>query len=143
VIVASKKNIQDVSGAITPNVTIFYDMPVMDLTELISKSSFVVLALEDRKMSTGQSVLLQAMALGKAVIATRVNGTEDYIEHMKTGLFVPPNDPRAIEDAVRLLFSNSDLRAALGRSARERVCAMHLPSHYALAVSACLSRSST
>lgn len=86
-------------------------------------------------ISVGQSVLLQAMALGKPVVATSVNGTKDYIEHMETGLLVPPNDPKAIADAVGLLIADKDLRTKLGRAAQERIKNMHLPSHYAQAVS--------
>ena len=112
------------------HVTIDYDLPSSDLMKLMACAFAVVVPLEPRQISVGQSVVLQAMALGKPVIATRVNGTEDYIEHMKTGILVPPRDPHAIEEAVRLLMRDEPLRWQLGRAARERIKEAHLPIHY-------------
>jgi glycosyltransferase involved in cell wall biosynthesis len=117
------------------NVKIQYDMPGSELMSLMAQCLAVVVPLEERMISIGQSVVLQAMTLGKAVIATKVNGTEDYIEHMKTGILVPPKDPGAIRDAVALLISNEDIRLKLGRAAQDRVRQMYLPDHYAKAVS--------
>jgi len=133
IIVASRSSIN--GAKVTPNIRVLYDIPPSELTSLMSRSIAVVLPLEDRMISVGQSVLLQAMALGKPVVATSVNGTKDYIEHMETGLLVPPNDPKAIADAVGLLIADKDLRTKLGRAAQERIKNMHLPSHYAQAVS--------
>jgi glycosyltransferase involved in cell wall biosynthesis len=113
------------------NTTVRYDVPGAELADLMARSLAVAVPLEERQISTGQSVVLQAMALGKAVIATCVNGTEDYIEHMQTGILVPPRDPEAFRDAVRLVASDAALRTKLGRAARERVVGRHLPRHYA------------
>lgn len=128
-IVASPSNIK--RADVPQNVTVRYDVPINELTELMSRSMAVVLAMENRQISVGQSVLLQAMALGKAVIVTNVKGTEDYVEHMKTGLLVPPNDSDSILKAVNLIVSDKDLRTRLGRAAKERVKDMYLPRHYA------------
>jgi len=133
VIVASRWNID--SSSVTPNVMVEYDLPGAQLNELLSRCLAVVLPLENRMISIGQSVLLQAMTLGKAVIVTKVNGTEDYIDHMRTGILVPPNDPGAIQAAVSMLVGNDELRLGLGRAAQERVKQMYLPDHYARAVS--------
>lgn len=139
-IVASRWNISE--GDIPPNVTIQYDIPGSELMEMMARCLAVVVPLEERRISVGQSVVLQAMTLGKAVIATRVNGTEDYIEHMKTGVLVPPNDPAAIKEAVAMLLSNEELRSRLGRSARSQIEQMYLPKHYARAVSSRLQSAS-
>ncbi len=117
------------------HVTLTRELPLLELTRLIAGSGIVVLPLEDRQISIGQSVLLQAMAMGKAVVATRVNGTIDYIEHMKTGLLVPPRDPAALRDAVRLLTGDSVLRRRLAAAALEQVKRAHLVSHYMQGVS--------
>lgn len=50
---------------------------------------------------------------------------------MKTGILVPPCDPRAVEETVRLLLSDEKLHQRLGRAARERIKKAHLPVHYA------------
>jgi glycosyltransferase involved in cell wall biosynthesis len=135
-IVASRASIG--AREVPPHVVIKYDLPSVDLIDLMARCLAVVIPLENRLISIGQSVLLQAMTLGKAVIVTRVNGTEDYLEHMETGIFVPPNDPEAIAAAVSLLVGDEALRKKLGRAAQDRVKRMYLPRHYANEVSALL-----
>ena len=115
----------------TANVSFRFDIPGPELIGLMARSLAVALPLEQREISIGQSVLLQAMTLGKPVISTRVNGTEDYVDHMETGILVPPGDAAAFRDAVRLLAGDAALRERLGRAARARVLAEFLPSHYA------------
>lgn len=139
-IVASRWNIDQ--SDIPSNVKVQYDMPGSELMEIMSRCLAVIIPLEERKISIGQSVVLQAMTLGKAVITTRVTGTEDYIEHMKTGILVPPKDPAAIKEAVAMLLNNEELRSELGRSARSQIEKMYLPKHYARAVSARLQSAS-
>ena len=119
------------STSIPRHVTLEGDVPLAELSQLMARSLLVVLPLQDRQISIGQSVLLAAMAMGKAVIVTSVNGTVDYVEHMKTGILVPPKDPKAIRDAVRLLMDDHDLRRRIGHAAREQVLREHLPDHYA------------
>lgn len=57
--------------------------------------------------------VLEAMALGRPVIATHVGGLVDLIEDGKTGLLVPPGDPQALADAIEVLANDSDLRKRL------------------------------
>ncbi len=120
--------------AATPNVSFRFDIPGPELVALMARSVAVALPLEEREISIGQSVLLQAMTLGKPVIATRVRGTEDYIDHMQTGILVPPGDPAAFREAVLMITQDAALRDRLGQAARTRVLAQFLPQHYARAV---------
>lgn len=120
------------------NVRVVYELPQTELIDAMAASQIVVLPLEERQISTGQMVLLQAMSLGKPVIVTSVNGTVDYVEHMKTGILVPPRDAAAIRDAVCLLASDASLRARLGAAARARMEEAHLPVHYAVGVAQAL-----
>ncbi len=64
--------------------------------------------------------LLEAMAAGKAVVATDVGSAEETIEHERDGLLVPAKDPRALESALDRLIRDEALRARLGRAGRER-----------------------
>lgn len=127
-------------ATIPPNVTVHYDLPLVELITLIARSTIVVLPLQDRQISVGQSVLLEAMAMGKPVIVTLVNGTADYVEHMETGVLVPPRDPAAIRDAVAMLTADPQLRRRIGEAARERVVRHHLPNHYFLGLSKVLAQ---
>ena len=126
-----------------PNVRVEFDVTHADLASKMAESLLVVVPLTPRQISTGQSVVLEAMAMGKAVIATRVAGTEDYLEHMKTGILVPPGDPEALRDAVTRLVADPGLRMRLGHAARARVLEGHLPRHYAVGVRQALETGST
>ena len=104
------------------------NIPVAELESLMLRSRAVVVPLQDRAISVGQSVVLQAMALGKAVVATRTAGTVDYIDHMSDGMLAPPGDERELRNAL-LLLESAELRAKLGANARSRIAKMHLPRH--------------
>ena len=65
-------------------------------------------------------VLVEAMALGKPLIATNVAGPTEIVEDGRSGLLVPPGDPRAIADAVERVLGDPALAAALGKGASER-----------------------
>jgi len=67
-------------------------------------------------------VLLEAMACGKPVVSTELGtGTSFVNQHGKTGLVVPPNDAKALADAINYLFAQPELRERFGKAARERV----------------------
>jgi len=65
--------------------------------------------------------LIEAMAAGKAVVATNVGGVPDVVEDGKTGLLVPPKDPKAQADAILKLLNDDDLRRFLGEQAKASV----------------------
>jgi glycosyltransferase involved in cell wall biosynthesis len=65
--------------------------------------------------------VLEAMACGLAVVATRVPGHVDAVEHGVTGVLVPPDAPEALGDAVVALLRDGARRRAMGRAGRERV----------------------
>lgn len=128
VIIASPKNMD--IGGMPSNVSFRFDIPLKELDDIVAGSALVVLPLEDKRISTGQSVLLQAMALGKPVIATRTSGTVDYLEHMVNGVLVEPGDPLELRAAIKTLIQDNNLRRIIGENARETVLGKHLPQHY-------------
>ena len=128
IVVASPLNI-DINN-LPENVSVQYDLSIAELTDLMRKSSIVVVPLVDRRISTGQSVFLQAMAMGKAVVVTRTAGTVDYIDHLENGLLVPPGDSREMRKAIEYLMGNDEERARMGKNARQRVINSCLPRHY-------------
>ena len=65
--------------------------------------------------------LLEAMAMGKAVIATRVDGTREVVQTEENGLLVEPGDIAALAAALVRLGSDPALRAALRGKALETV----------------------
>jgi glycosyltransferase involved in cell wall biosynthesis len=71
------------------------------------------------------NALLEAMAMGKAIVATNVAGVPEVVETDVTGLLVPPEDHAAIEHALRRLFQDRSLVRRLGSAARESVEEKH------------------
>lgn len=65
--------------------------------------------------------ILEAMALGKAVIASGVGGVLESVEGGVSGLLVPPGDPDALAGAIARLLEDEPLRRRLGSAARRRV----------------------
>jgi|MTBAKMStandDraft_1061839.scaffolds.fasta_scaffold08820_4 glycosyltransferase involved in cell wall biosynthesis len=112
------------------NIRLLSDIPLKYFNELLANSKIVVIPLHDLNISTGQMVVLQSMAMGKAIIATRTTGTVDYIENYKTGILVEPYNPDDLKHAIELLINDSELRLRLGAAAKQAVRKRHLPHHY-------------
>ncbi|MBV9965781.1 MAG: glycosyltransferase, partial [Alphaproteobacteria bacterium] len=64
------------------------------------------------------NVVIEAMAEGAAVIGSRHAGIAEAIEHERTGLLVPSEDPDAIAAALGRLIDGPELRRRLGENAR-------------------------
>lgn len=71
--------------------------------------------------------VLEAMAWGKPVIATRVGGIPEMIEDGVHGLLVPPADEKALAEALRALLADPARAAQLGEAARRRVAEQFAP----------------
>jgi glycosyltransferase involved in cell wall biosynthesis len=63
-------------------------------------------------------VLFEAMAAGKAIVSTAVDGCREVLEDGVTGRLVPPRDPDALAGAVIELLRDAGLRERLAESAR-------------------------
>jgi glycosyltransferase involved in cell wall biosynthesis len=66
-------------------------------------------------------VLLESLAQGTPVIASRVGGIPEFIEDERTGLLVPPGDVPALTAALQRLWSDPALARRLGRHGRTEV----------------------
>lgn len=93
-------------------------VPHEELVRLQSRAAVVVLP----SHSEGLPVcLLEAMARGRAVVATSVGGIPDVIEDGVSGLLVEPGDVEGLRAALERLLSDPALRRRLGRAARMRI----------------------
>jgi glycosyltransferase involved in cell wall biosynthesis len=72
--------------------------------------------------------LLEAMTLGKPVVATRVSGIPEVVEEGRTGFLTPPEDARAMADSLALLLEHPEEAVRMGERGRQRVC-----EHFSLA----------
>jgi glycosyltransferase involved in cell wall biosynthesis len=69
--------------------------------------------------------ILEAMSLGKPVVATAVGGVPSVIESGVNGLLVPAANPAALADSLLDLANDHELRARLGGQAGEDALAKH------------------
>lgn len=67
------------------------------------------------------NAILEAMAMGKPVVATNVGGIPEVVAQGQTGFLVAPRDPKAIADRVLSLCQDSTRRHEMGKAARARV----------------------
>jgi glycosyltransferase involved in cell wall biosynthesis len=67
------------------------------------------------------NVLLESMAAGAPIVATRVGGTPEAIVDGVTGLLVAPADSHALATAIAGLLGDPSLAARLGRAARQAI----------------------
>ena len=65
-------------------------------------------------------VPLEAMAMAKPVVATRVGGTPEAIEDGVTGLLIPPKNPDALTKVIIKLLKNKELARKMGEAGRKR-----------------------
>ncbi len=66
-------------------------------------------------------VCLEAMACGKAVIASNIAGVNEVVIDQETGLLVSPKDPIGIADAMQILLGDEKLRKRMENEALKRV----------------------
>jgi glycosyltransferase involved in cell wall biosynthesis len=113
------------------NVDVLYDVPYSKYLGLLENCRFVVVPLKKLVKSTGQVALLEAMALGKPVVATETTGTVDYIESGINGLLVPVGDHLQLRRAIEALLGQPDLHRTLASNALESVRQHHTFEAYA------------
>lgn len=91
------------------------------LRDLYAAARFVVVPLYENDFQAGVTTILEAMAMGKAVIATRTTGQQDVIEDGHNGIYVPPGDPGAMRTAIERLLKDPEEAARLGANARRTI----------------------
>jgi glycosyltransferase involved in cell wall biosynthesis len=87
-----------------------------DVPSLLASATVSVMPSLNEALS---NVLLESMAAGAPVVATRVGGTPEALIDGKTGLLVPPADSAALVASIARLLENPGLAARLGQAARQ------------------------
>jgi glycosyltransferase involved in cell wall biosynthesis len=107
---------------------------LIELRELYARSRFVVVPLRASDTDNGITVILEAMAMGKAVICSRTRGQVDVIQDGVTGLFVPVGDSDALRSAILTLWNDPERASAMGRAARAYIERHHTLDQFCLDV---------
>ncbi len=107
------------------NVTVKY-FPQVEMPSLFANALFVVVpSIHEEKLvgsdCSGQYVLLEAMASGKAVIITERSTRIDHFEDGEDGLVVPPEDPEALKAAIKTLLENPERARQMGDHAKRKI----------------------
>jgi hypothetical protein len=123
--VAWGRTVQTITGGDRDNSVTYSEL----FTRYYARCAAALIVLrEDLKEQTanGFTSLLEAMAMARPVIITRTNAlpTEIDVEKSGCGIYVPPNDPDALTDAIRFIANNPDKAEAMGE-AGYRLCTSH------------------
>jgi glycosyltransferase involved in cell wall biosynthesis len=110
------------------------------LRDLYAKAAVVVVPVVETLMPAGITTLLEAMSMGKALVVTDTSGLRGIVEHGRTGLVVPPGDPRAMRAAITQLLASPDECIALGTRARQEAVARYDVEVFTDALGACFAR---
>ncbi len=96
-------------------------LSLLELRDLYAASRFVVVPVMPTDTDNGVTTTKEAMAMGRAVIATDTEGRTELIEDGVTGLLVPPRDPVALREAIVRLWEDPEEAARMGAAGRARM----------------------
>lgn len=122
-----------VGVALPANVTVVRDAPRSEYLDRLDRCAVVVVPLLPAERATGQVVILEAMALGKPVVATRAPGSADLVAQGETGILVPPSDPDSLARGVSRLLQDPSLAERLAGESLRHVPDQHTIEYHARA----------
>jgi glycosyltransferase involved in cell wall biosynthesis len=96
------------------------------VARMLAESDVAVLASHQTSRGKREGIpvaLMEAMASGVPVVATRISGIPELVEDGRTGYLVAPGDSAALARAVQTLAADAGLRDRMGQAGREKVIA--------------------
>ena len=102
---------------IPDNVEVRSSLTSSECQRLAQRARVNVVPVRNEETASGQVTLVEAMRMGRAVVATRCMGSEDYIQPERTGLLVEPRSVEDLQGAIERLWDDAALRQRLGRNA--------------------------
>lgn len=96
-------------------------VPFQELRDLYAQAKLVVLPLENVDYAAGVNSALEAMAMGKPLIASQTTGIAEYLRHGETTWGVEPGNIPALRDAILSLWHRPQEQRRLGCNARQLV----------------------
>lgn len=92
-----------------------------ELREVYAVSHFVTMPLYNVNFQAGVTALLEGMAMEKGIICSRTPGQTDVVVEGETGVYVPPEDPAALRQAIQRWIDQPDEAIAMGKASRQRI----------------------
>jgi glycosyltransferase involved in cell wall biosynthesis len=143
VVVTEERNVRGID--LPPNVEVRRGLTYGELRDLYARARCVVLPLRrpDYPFGTesgGLTALMEAMAMGKPVVASDRPIIHEYTRADESALIVPPEEPSALAAAIARLLSDDALAARLGVAARQRIDEHHTMRQFTQGLAAVLDR---
>lgn len=138
IVVAGHKNIPP-DMPVPANVSVLHNRSLAEIRDLYTRARLVVVASKDASMSdgsdcSGQTVILDALAAGKTVIATRRPWIVDYFVPNQDLVVVEPNDPEDLARVIGSLWNDTEKRKRLAASGHGKVVAHYTTKTFAEAL---------
>lgn len=108
-----------------PNVKILRSCYGKDYVDELLGAELVVVPLKDEKLSSGQMVLLNAMAVGRPTVISKTVTIVEYGEHLQTCHFVEPGSAEALRTAIVELMADPAQRERLGTAGKRQYLERH------------------
>lgn len=115
VVICGRHDLQSV--ALPEGTTVKTEIARDHYLKLVESCTVLALPLLNTERSTGQVVLLEAMALGKPVVTSLSPGTRDYVIHGENGLLIEVGDSHALAAEVNKVIDQPDFARKLGTRA--------------------------
>lgn len=99
-------------------------VPRADVKRVLDGADVAVLASSPTRSGKREGIpvaLMEAMACGLPVVASGVSGIPELVEHERSGLLVPPGDPRSLAHALERLARDPDARCRMGATGRRKI----------------------
>ncbi len=104
---------------------------------LMASAKLVVLPFLETELPSGPLILLDAMAFGKPIVASDVNGTRDYAEDGVDALLVAPRDAEQLRERIRQAMENEGLRRKLAEGAKAKAASLSFKGTFCALLSLC------
>ncbi|NEQ24649.1 MAG: glycosyltransferase family 4 protein [Microcoleus sp. SIO2G3] len=103
--------------SVPPQVETPFGLERQEILRLGQEARINVVPMTEEGPTAGTRAIVEAMRMGRAVIATRRSGIEDYIKDGKTGILVEPNSLDDLVQAINKLWNDQELRDRIGQAA--------------------------
>lgn len=104
-----------------PGIIQIESVPIKELIRLIAGSKFGVLPLKSFNYSFGQMTLMQQMALGKCVIASKVPSLEDYVVDGETAVLFESENSYDLYEKIEMVNNDDNYRNSVEKKAKEYI----------------------